>query len=147
MKSLDFENISNWKYIFEEIPLCETESFEVTEVKLDELENWKKNTVFTEVDNEGQEIVSVRWVLSEKTQEGVLKVKARLVAKGFEEMERNFVRKDSPTCVRENLRLVLALITLQSWKIHSMVIKISLFPRETNSKRSVFEATYRSQHK
>ena len=63
-------------------------------------------------------------MLSEKTQEGVLKVKARLVAQGFEDMERNYVRKDSPTCGRENPRLVLALITLQSWKIHSMDIKL-----------------------
>ena len=110
MKSLDFENISSWKNLFEEIPLCERESFEVTEAKLDELESWKKNIVFTEVDNERQEIVSVRWVLSEKTQEGVSKVKARLVAQGFEEMERNFVRKDSPTCVRENFSLVLAVM-------------------------------------
>ena len=54
----------------------------------------------------------------------VLKVKARLVAQGFEDMERNYVRKDSPTCGRENPRLVLALITLQSWKIHSMDIKL-----------------------
>ena len=51
----------------------------MTEAKLDELENWKKNNIYTEVDNKGQEIISVRWVLSEKTQEGVLKVKARLV--------------------------------------------------------------------
>ena len=41
----------------------------MTEAKLDELENWKKNEVYTEVDNKGQEIISVRWVLSEKTQE------------------------------------------------------------------------------
>ena len=60
--------------------LCERELFEVTEAKLDELENWKKNKVYTEVDHEGQEIISVRRVLSEKTQEGVSKVKARLVA-------------------------------------------------------------------
>ena len=98
----------------------------MTEAKLDELENWKKNNVYTEVDNKGQEIISVRWVLSEKTQEGVLKVKARLVAQGFEGMERNYVRKDSLTCGRENPRLVLALITLQSWKIHSMDIKLVL---------------------
>ena len=97
MKSLDFKNISNWKSLSEEIILCKRESFEVTEAKLNELENWK-NKIFTAVDNEEQKIMSVKWVLSEKTKEGVSKVKARLVAQGFEDMERNFARKDSPTC-------------------------------------------------
>ena len=59
MKSLDFENIRSCKNLSEEILLCERELFEVTEAKLDELENWKKNEVFTEVDNEEQEIISV----------------------------------------------------------------------------------------
>ena len=98
----------------EEILLCEKESLEVTEAKLDGLENWKKNKLYTEVDNEGQKIIPVRWVLTEKIQEGVSRVKYRLLAQGFEDMERNFVRKDSPTCGRENHRLVLVLIALQS---------------------------------
>ena len=59
MKSLDFENIRSCKNLSEEILLCDRELFEVTEAKLDELENWKKNEVFTEVDNEEQEIISV----------------------------------------------------------------------------------------
>ena len=50
----------------------------MTEAKLDELENWMKK-VLTEID-EGQEIISVTWVLSEMIQEGVSKVRARLVA-------------------------------------------------------------------
>ena len=102
IKILDFENISSWKNLSEEILLCERYSFEVTEAKLDELENWKKNKVFTEVDNKVQEIMSVRWVLLEETQKGVSKVKARLVARGLWLQERNF----------ENLWLELALITL-----------------------------------
>ena len=48
MKSLDFENINSWENLSDEILLCERESFEVTEAKLVELENWKKNKVFTE---------------------------------------------------------------------------------------------------
>ena len=62
-------------------------------------------------------------MFSEKTQEGVSKVKARIVVRDLKDTERNFVRKDSPRCGRENLRLVLALITLKTWKIHSMDIK------------------------
>ena len=114
----------------EEILLYERESLEVTEAKLDGLENWKKNKLYTEVDNERQELISVRWVLTEKIQEGVLRVKYRMLARGFDDMERNFVRKDSQTCDRENHRLVLVLITLQSWKIHSMDIKSALLQRK-----------------
>ena len=114
MKSLAFEDISSWKNLGEGILICDRESLEVTEAKLDELESWKKKKVFTEVYNEGQEIISVWWVLSEKTQEGVLIVKARLVAQDFQDMERNFVRKDPPICSRENFRLILAAISLQS---------------------------------
>ena len=51
-------------------------------------------------------------------------------------MERNFVRKDSPTCSTENLRLVLALKTLRSWKIHSRDIK-SAFLQSKPSEREV----------
>ena len=59
MKSLDFESIRSCKNLSEEILPCERELLEVTEAKLDELENWRKNEVFTEVDNEEQEIISV----------------------------------------------------------------------------------------
>ena len=43
----------------EKILLCEKESLEVDEPKLDELEKWKKNKVYAKVDNEGQVITSV----------------------------------------------------------------------------------------
>ena len=40
--------------------LCKNETFDVVEVKLKELENWKNNKVYSEVDNEGQSQISVR---------------------------------------------------------------------------------------
>ena len=132
MKSLNFENTSSWKNFREEILLCEKESFEVTEAKLYELENWKKKKVFTEVDNEGKEIISVRWVLSEMIQESISKVKGRLVPQSFEDMDKNFVRKDSSTCGRENLRLVLPLITLQHGKSTLWILNQPFFFRENN---------------
>ena len=54
--------------------------FDVTEAKLDVLENWKKNNVLIEIDNGEQEVISVRRILPEKTQKGFPKVKARLGA-------------------------------------------------------------------
>ena len=105
----------------------------MTEAKLYELEDWKKKKVFTEVDNEGQEIISVRWVLSEMIQESVSKVKGRLVAQSFEDMDKNFVRKDSSTCGKENLGLVLPLITLQHGKSTLWILnRPFFFFRENN---------------
>ena len=46
----------------EKILLCEKESLEVDEPKLDELEKWKKNKVYAKVDNEGQVITSVSFL-------------------------------------------------------------------------------------
>ena len=69
MKSVDFENINSWKNLNEEVLLCKNEMFDIEEAKLNELDNWKnnwKNKVYSEVDNEGQSQISVRWVITEK---------------------------------------------------------------------------------
>ena len=47
---------------------------------------------------------------------GVSRTKARLVAGGLEEIDGNTIRIDSPTCGRENLRLILLFINLNGWK-------------------------------
>ena len=75
------------------------------------------------LDNEGQSQMSVQWVITEKIIEGVSRTKAWLVAQGFEEMDGNTIRKDSPTCGRENLRLILLMTNLNEWKINTMDIK------------------------
>ena len=61
--------------------------------------------------------VSLRWVISKKYQV----VKARLVACGFE--EEALWRTDSPTCCKENLRIVMSIITSKFWKINSLDFK------------------------
>ena len=105
MKDVDFENINGWVNLNEEFLLCNNETFDVVEAKLKELENWKNNKVYREVDNEGQSQISVRWVIIGNITEGVSRTKAQLVAQGFEEMDGNTIRKDSSTCGKENLRL------------------------------------------
>ena len=47
---------------------------------------------------------------------GVSRTKARLVACGLEEIDGNTIRIDSPTCGRENLRLILLIISLNGWE-------------------------------
>ena len=106
MKSIDFENIRNWKNLSEEVLLCKNETFQVVEAELRELENWKNNNVYHKIEDDGQSQVSVRWVITEKIVEGVVRAKSRLVACGFEEIGSNCIRKDSPTFGKENLRII-----------------------------------------
>ena len=48
-------------------------------------------------------------------------MKARLCARGFEEEQ--FFRTDSPTCSREGIRITLAAIACNGWKLKSLDIK------------------------
>ena len=103
--------------------------------KLEELQSWKNNEVYTEVENKGQKCVSTRWVCSMKsTDDGVIP-RARLVARGFEEI--NDVQKDSPTCAHESIRLIMALSAQLRWKLNSMDIKTAFLQGQT-IEREVF---------
>ena len=92
------------------------------EAKLAELDQWKTMGVYEEVEDTGQQFISLRWVVKDKMDEqGNTVCKARLCARGFEE-EQDF-RTDSPTCSREGIRLFLATAAAHRWKIHSMDVK------------------------
>ena len=82
---------------------------EETSAKLKELQNWKEQQVYEEVEDCNQKCVSVRWVISPKIIDGTLSMKARLCAKGFEEDSQH--RTDSPTSTKEGLRLIFCVIT------------------------------------
>ena len=90
----------------------------VLEAKMSELSCWKDHKVYEEVVDEGQETVSTRWVISEKIVNGQVTTKARLCARGFEEVQ-DF-RKDSPTCSKETIRVVLALASSHGWSVNSL---------------------------
>ena len=73
-----------------------------------ELDSWKKNKVYTAVEDVGQICIATRWVCSLKsTRDGIIP-KARLVPIGIEGFTTN-IQKDSPTCAHESLRLIIAL--------------------------------------
>ena len=111
-----------------EFNLCETYLSEVDKVteaaKLQELESWKREEVYEIVDDVGQETISVRWVITPKIVDGVTTTKARLVARGFQENVEN-IRTDSPTCMKESLRLLLSIASSKDWKINSIDIKVA----------------------
>ena len=74
------------------------------------------NEVTSNCDNtedEGQKVISVRWKITKKNRDQKLTYKAHLVAPGFEELDRDNIRTDSPTCCKENFTLVLTIIVSQ----------------------------------
>ena len=95
---------------------------DVLYAKETELLNWKNNNVYTEVEDEGQSAMSVRWVVTRKVKSGRQVTKARLVARGFEESSKEF-RTDSPTCAKETLRVAFLLIASNGWSCNSLDIK------------------------
>ena len=65
---------------------------------------------------------------------GERKVKAKLVARGFEEKNEELM-KDSPTCAKESLRCIFAIMATRKWKIHSIDIKAAFLQgRHTDRK-------------
>ena len=80
--------------------------------KQQELSEWKKD-VYTEVEDKGQNAITLRWVLKDKTlPDGKIIKKARLrlcASKGGFQEEQDF-RTDSPTCSKEGTRATLTII-------------------------------------
>jgi hypothetical protein len=113
----------------QELEICENDNvFVLNDVSFDqakqkELLSWKNNNVYVEKKDVGQKCVSTRWICSLKdTFDGTLR-KARLVARGFEEIRRDDLQKDSPTCGSDSLRLILTIMAQRQWQIHTMDIK------------------------
>ena len=109
---------------------------EVSIAKERELENWQANNVYEEVENRGQPTISVRWVITEKIKEGESIVKARLVARGFEE-DSSDLQKDSPTCLKESVKITLSIASAKSWEIRSLDIR-SAYLQGKEMEREVF---------
>ena len=100
----------------------EGEDIECREAKAKELSNWRDFGVYREVPNAGQKALSVRWVMTKKTNiDGDSKIKARLVARGFEESEE--IQSDSPTVSKEVLCSFVAILASKNWSVNSIDIK------------------------
>ena len=135
LTSINLEEVKEWKYKEEEILYVGKEDTVILEAKMKELKNLR-SYVFNEIVDEGQKWISSRWVLSEKAKDGDLNIKARLVARGYEENEIQ-MRKDSPTAVKENLRLILVIASSNHWEIKSLDIK-SAFLQGKEIEREVY---------
>ena len=92
MKSLNFEELHEWRIKNESVLMSRSERHDVLEAKQKELKNWIDHDVYEEVEDKGQNCISVTWVITEKTSDGKQIVKARLVARGYEEEDKDSLR-------------------------------------------------------
>ena len=104
-------------------------SEDITQAKLKELDFWASNDIYEITNDNGETSVDTRWVLSVKN--GVHK--ARLVAKGFQDITSSFEKplNDSPTCAKESIRVVLAILAARLWKPNSLDIKKAFLQGES----------------
>ena len=86
----------------------------------------KQWCVYREVSDENQDIISVKWVCSIKNTVSGLAPKARLVLRGLEEPE-NDVRQESPTCSKDSLTVIMAIIAQKKWSLNKIDIKLPFF--------------------
>ena len=124
--SVNWDHVSTWSELpFPEQVLVLTKTQEVSQEVVDaknkELQKMITNDVFESVPFSNQPTVSSRWVLTEKFKNGVREMNARLVGRGFEE-DSSTLKKDSPTCDRESLRLVFIVGSIMCWEIQSIDI-------------------------
>ena len=83
----NFSNIKSWKNVTEEVLVTNHSDTNIDNLraKSAELENWQKHHAYEKVDDTGQTIVFVSWVVSQKYKNEDVTYKEKLVAQGFEE--------------------------------------------------------------
>ena len=120
-----------------EVPVRDHGKAEVIEAKGKEIENLKLYETFEEIDDEGQETIGSRWIVTEKEKHDGQKqnYKARLVAKGFQ--ERDQPQSDSPTAAKESFKLLMALAANQNFRVVSIDIRAA-FLQAKKLDREVF---------
>ena len=119
----------------EEIFTADNSCFQ--KAKLNELNNWKINNVYEEMPYNNQKLIHVEWVCTMKDVDNQQIPNARLVVKGFEEPSKDEILKDSPTCSKEILRVVLSIIAQKKWKLNSIDIKAAVLQGE-NFDREIY---------
>ena len=88
--------------------------------KKEELESWKNNHVYTEIEDNGQSCFHQMGLYTQTKDE--VNTKARLVVRGVEEIGKDDNPKDSPKCANESLK-ILSIFAQKNWVPYSMDIK------------------------
>ena len=71
--------------------------------------------VYTQVIDQGQPKICMRWVYTNKESNGKKTIKARLIVKSFQDKDAKIIRNDSPTCPKESLQVILRIMTSHGW--------------------------------
>lgn len=88
-----------------------------------ELDAWAQRSVYTEARDNGQRVLSTRWVLTIKAPQlptDPPRLKARLCVRGFEDPDRALVERESPTVARATVRLVIAAAVARGWVLRTV---------------------------
>jgi transposase InsO family protein len=117
------DKVQEWEPVPNEILITTQDKNAIMTAKQQEVENWKKNDVFEEVQFVNQNLITTRWVITTKEKDSVITTKARLVARGFEDEGIDKGKTDSPTCSRESLSLIQSLLAMKKWSCQAIDIK------------------------
>ena len=129
-KSECFEIVENRKDVRDivttfvvEVPVKDHKHPEIIDAKNKEVENLRDFDTFDEVVDEGQKKIGSRWVITKKESHDGQKTdyKARIVARGFQEEEKP--QSDSPTAMRESIKIFLAVAANEELEIEAIDIK------------------------
>ena len=120
-----------------EVPRKEHNRPEVIAAKEKEVENIKDYAVFEEIEDDGQERITSRWVITKKTAWDGQKqdYKAQLVARGFQETIEP--QSDSPTALRESGKLFYSVAANEGFELRSIDIRAA-FLQSHKIDREVF---------
>ena len=103
---------------------CQSEK--VKRAKMNELEKLYNYDTYDIVPDEGQDRLSMGWVITEKSND---EYKARLVVRGFEEL--STVQSDSPTISRTVIRIFFTICASFHWKVEIMDIQSAFLQGKT----------------
>jgi hypothetical protein len=105
----------------------------------EELNNFKRNQVWSLVERPKQNVVGIKWVFHNKQDEhGVItRNKARLVAKGYSQVEYlDFDETFAPVARLESIRILLDYVTHHDFKLYQIDVKNAFL--NGTSKEKVF---------
>ena len=133
----DFDNdVCEWMPVSSDVLLTNIDKAAKVTAKNIELQNWKSNNVYTEINDEDQYAITTRWIMTTKEIDGNCTVKARLVARGFEDIH-NQGKNDSPTCTKDSLRITLTIMASKQWMCMSLDVKTA-FLQSFQLEREIF---------
>ena len=120
------------------IPKSEFNRPDVQEAMEAEIAKFEDFKAFREVADEGQKSIPIRWVVTEKKQDGKNQpLKARLCMRGDLEKGKDKIRADSPTASKEALKLALIIAANEGFEVKSADIK-SAFLQGKRVEREIF---------